>query len=72
LRGDLGNAIRSAGMIDARHHSTEAMPFDSGTHILVIGRDKNFRRAALRRALRNPHHHGLAGYIGQRLAGKPA
>ena len=41
---------------------------DGLLHTRVVGGDDHARRAALHRALRNPHHHRLAGDVGQRLA----
>jgi hypothetical protein len=72
LRNHFSDAIRAAGVVDARHDSSKAMPFDGSGHFLVVGRDQHFRCAASRGALGHSHHHRLAGNISKRLAGKPA
>ena len=43
---------------------------DGGLDPRVVGRHDDARRAGLHGALRDPHHHRLAGDIRQRLAGK--
>ena len=46
--------------------------FDGAAHLLMIGGHQDFRRAASGGLLGHPHHHRLAGDVGQRLAGQAA
>jgi hypothetical protein len=70
LRGRLRQAVRARGVVGSRHQRLVAGGAHCGRDALVVGRHVDARGAALRRALANVDHHGLARQVDERLAGK--
>ncbi len=69
--GRLGQPIGPRRVIGARHAGKQSLRGNGIVDARVVGRNHDARRAARKRALRDPHDHRLAGDVGERLAGQP-
>src|SRR5207248_11233459 len=71
LAGDLGDAIRTAGVVVARHHDVAAKAVDRGDNTRVVGGDNDFAGAPrLQRPLVDVLDKVLAALTQQRFAGQ--
>ena len=71
LLGDLGNAIRAAGMIAAGHHHAAAKRLDGGDDARIVGGDEDGRGALrLTGTFVDVLDEILAGFAQQRFAGQ--
>jgi hypothetical protein len=67
---DFAEAIRAGRMIRTGQQHIPARRFDGITHTFMIGRNPDFGGPRRQGPFHDPHHHGLAGYVRQRLGGQ--